>query len=43
MWHFRAWFSRHGGVGVTAGLDDLGGSFPTYDSLIFLRVSSVGW
>jgi len=23
MWHFRTWFSRHGGVGVTVGLDDL--------------------
>ena len=20
MWHFRTWFSRHGGVGVTADL-----------------------
>ena len=25
MWHFRTWFSRHGGVGVTVGLDDLRG------------------
>ena len=27
MWilHFRTWFSRHGGVGLTVGLDDLGG------------------
>ena len=23
MWHFRTWFSRHGGVGLTVGLDDL--------------------
>jgi len=22
MWHFRLWFSRHGGVGLTLGLDD---------------------
>jgi len=22
MWHFRAWFSRHGGAGLTVGLDD---------------------
>jgi len=27
MWHFRIWFSRHGGVGVTVGLDDLRGLF----------------
>jgi len=27
MWHFRIWFSRHGGVGLTVGLDDLGGLF----------------
>jgi len=26
-WHLGTWFSRHGGVGVTAGLDDLGGLF----------------
>jgi len=25
MWHFRTWFSRHGGVGVMVGLDDLRG------------------
>jgi len=25
MWHFETWFSRHGGVGVTVGLDDLRG------------------
>jgi len=24
---FRAWFSRHGGVGLTAGLDNLRGLF----------------
>jgi len=23
MWHFGTWFSRHGGVGLMAGLDDL--------------------
>jgi len=23
MWHFRTWFSRHGGVGLKFGLDDL--------------------
>ena len=27
MWHFRTWFSRHGGVGETIGLDDLRGFF----------------
>jgi len=21
MWHFGAWFSRHGGVGLMVGLD----------------------
>jgi len=25
MWHYRTWFSRHGGVGVTVGLDDFRG------------------
>jgi len=25
MWHFRTWFSRHSGVRLTVGLDDLGG------------------
>jgi len=24
MWHLGTWFSRHGGAGVTVGLDDLG-------------------
>ncbi|KAK4810983.1 hypothetical protein QYF61_014455 [Mycteria americana] len=28
MWHFRTWFSRHGGVGLTVGLDDLKGIAP---------------
>ena len=27
MWHFGIWFSRHGGVGLTVGLDDLRGLF----------------
>jgi len=27
MWHFRIWFSRHGGVGLMFGLDDLRGLF----------------
>jgi len=27
MWHFRIWFSRHGGVGLAVGLDDLRGLF----------------
>jgi len=27
MWHFGTWFSRHGGVGWTVGLDDLRGLF----------------
>ncbi|KAK4827697.1 hypothetical protein QYF61_020975, partial [Mycteria americana] len=26
MWHFGTWFIRHGGVGLTVGLDDLRGS-----------------
>jgi len=25
LWHLGTWFSRHGGVGVTVGLDDLQG------------------
>ena len=35
MWLFRTWFSRHGGVGITVGLDDLRGLFQPswfYDS-----------
>jgi len=27
MWHLRTWFSRHGGLGLEIGLDDLGGLF----------------
>jgi len=27
MWHFRVWFSRPGGIGLTAGLHDLRGIF----------------
>jgi len=27
MWHFGTWFSRHGGVGVMLGLDELRGLF----------------
>ena len=27
MWHFGIWFSRHGGVAVMVGLDDLRGLF----------------
>ena len=27
MWHLGTWFSRQGGVGLTAGLDDLRGLF----------------
>jgi len=27
MWHFRTWFSRHGGVGLMVGLGDLRGLF----------------
>jgi len=27
MWHFRMWFSRHGGVGLEVGFHDLGGLF----------------
>jgi len=25
MWHFGTWFSSHGGVGLTVGLEDLRG------------------
>ena len=35
IWHFRTWFSRHGGDGLTIGLDDLGGLFPTLMILCF--------
>jgi len=27
MWHSGTWFSRHGGVGLTVGLDDFRGLF----------------
>jgi len=27
MWHLGTWFSRHGGVGLAVGLDDLRGVF----------------
>jgi len=27
MWHFGTWFSRHGGDGLTVGVDDLRGLF----------------
>jgi len=27
MWHFRIWLSRHGGVGLMVGPDDLRGLF----------------
>jgi len=27
MWHFRIWFSRHGGVGLIVEPDDLRGLF----------------
>jgi len=27
MWYLKTWFSRPGGVGVTAGLNDLRGLF----------------
>lgn len=27
MWHLGTWFSRHGGYGLTAGLNDLSGLF----------------
>jgi len=38
MWHLGTWFSRHGGVGLTVGLDDLKGIFQPmilqfYDSM----------
>jgi len=38
MWHFRTWFSRHGGVGLIVGLEDLRGLFQPvilqfYDSI----------
>jgi len=37
MWHLGTWFSRHGGVGVMVGPDDLRGLFQPkqfYDSVI---------
>ena len=34
MWHFRMWFSRHGGVELMVGLDDLRGLLQSYDSVI---------
>jgi len=37
----RTWFSRHGGVGLTVGLDDLRGLFQPwwfYDSILWFRV-----
>jgi len=38
MWHFRTWFSRHGGVGWMVGLDGLRGLFQPewfYDSILW--------
>jgi len=34
MWHFRIWFSRHGGDGLVAEPDDLKGLFNLNDSMI---------
>ena len=37
MWQFRTWFSSHGGIGLTVGLDDVRGLFQPeryYDSKI---------
>jgi len=30
VWHVKIWFSRHGGVGLTVGLDDLRGLFSIF-------------
>jgi len=35
MWHFRTWFSRHGGVGLTVGLVGLRGFSNLNDSMSF--------
>ena len=46
MWHFGTWFSRHGGVGVTAGLDDLRGLFQPqwfYDNKSYKHSNMVTW
>jgi len=40
MWHLGTWFSRHGGVGVTVGLGDLGGLFQPDGSVILLLFHS---
>ena len=49
MWHFGTWFSRHGGVGVAVGLDDLRGfsNLCFYDSILrvvmpYMRKKSEG-
>jgi len=43
MWHFRTWFSRHDGVGLAVGLDDLQGLFQSmilwfYDRSVSLLI-----
>jgi len=30
MWHFRTWFSRHGGDGLMVGFDELRSLFQPY-------------
>ena len=39
MWHFRTWFSRHSGVGLTAGLADLRDLFQPIMILWFYSLS----
>jgi len=39
IWHFRTWFSRCGGVGLTFGLDDLRALFQLNDSAILSVVT----
>jgi len=40
MWHLGTWFGRHGGVGLTVGLDDLRGLFQPM-ILLFLLISDL--
>jgi len=48
IWHFSTWFSKHGGIGLTVGLDDLRGLFQPslfcnskfYHSPTYLSLSS---
>jgi len=42
MWHSGTWFSRHGGVGVIAGLDDLRGLSNLNDSILYGNKNASG-